>query len=269
MGERDDPYELDELLGAYALDALEPDERRRVEEYIAVNPRAAAEVQQHREVATMLAFTGMSAPEDVWTKIAAEIDAEAPAPGPELAKVLSMDQRPTPGRVAPPVAESDDDAEVAPVAPTPLRRRATTWFLGAAAAVSLVVAGVAITTANSSSDDPIADAYAAAIDDPGSRSTELVADDDTASATGLIGADGRGFLDAASLPPLDEDRTYQLWGVLADTGDVVSIGILGNEPGLETFTVAGEIAALAVTIEQAPGVISDGNPDGAFVGTFA
>ena len=115
MGGSDDPYELDELLGAYALDALEPDERRRVEEYIAVNPRAAAEVQQHREVATMLAFTGMSAPDDVWTKIAAEIDAEAPAPGPELAKVLSMEPRPGPR----PDDDVDDDAAAQVVAPPP------------------------------------------------------------------------------------------------------------------------------------------------------
>ena len=42
----------------------------------------------------------------------------------------------------------------------------------------------------------------------------------------------------------------------------------GSTPELETFTVESEVAALAVTIEQSPGVISDGNPDGAFVGTF-
>ncbi len=53
--------ELDDLLGAYALDAVSPDEARRVEDYLAVNPKAAAEVREHREVATMLAFTGMDA----------------------------------------------------------------------------------------------------------------------------------------------------------------------------------------------------------------
>ena len=50
--------EIEELLGAYALDAVDDDERRVVEGYLATNPRARAEVQQHREVATMLAFTG-------------------------------------------------------------------------------------------------------------------------------------------------------------------------------------------------------------------
>jgi hypothetical protein len=37
---------------------------------------------------------------------------------------------------------------------------------------------------------------------------------------------------------------------------------------LETFTVEGSVAALAVTIEQSPGVVADGNPEGAFVGEF-
>jgi hypothetical protein len=49
---------------------------------------------------------------------------------------------------------------------------------------------------------------------------------------------------------------------------VVSLGILGRSPELEMFSVDSDLAALAVTIEQSPGVISDGNPDGAFVGTF-
>lgn len=62
--------------------------------------------------------------------------------------------------------------------------------------------------------------------------------------------------------------TYQLWGVLSDSGDVVSIGILGAEPAPETFTVDADVDALAITIEQAPGVVSDGNPQGAYFGEF-
>ena len=44
-GASGDTYELDELLGAYALDAVDDDERRRVDDYLEVNPRASAEVQ--------------------------------------------------------------------------------------------------------------------------------------------------------------------------------------------------------------------------------
>ena len=88
----DTRHELDELLGAYALDAVDDAERRRVADYLEVNPRAAAEVQMHRETATMLAFTGMDAPDDLWGRIADEIAEQAPPPGPELAKVLSRER---------------------------------------------------------------------------------------------------------------------------------------------------------------------------------
>ena len=87
------PQDVEELLGAYALDAVDDDERRIVEDYLATNPRARAEVQQHREVATMLAFTGAPAPEGLWDRIAASIEGQPPQPGPELAKVLPVTGR--------------------------------------------------------------------------------------------------------------------------------------------------------------------------------
>lgn len=252
-----DAYDIDELLGAYALDAVDDDERARVEDYLEVNPRAAEEVRQHREVATMLAFTGMDAPEGVWSRIENEIEATAPEPGPELAKVFAL-ERPEP------------QAPTVPVANQPAQRRTPMWMLGAAAAMALIIAGAVLVAGNRSDNggDPLADALAAAEADRDSIRTELVAEGSEAVAVGVIDQDGHGYLDASALPPLDSDETYQLWGVIAENGDVVSLGILGSHPELETFTVGSDVAALAVTIEQAPGVISDGNPDGAFVGTF-
>ena len=50
------PPELDALLGAYALDALDPDERAQVDEYLARNPGARAEVDELRETAAALAL---------------------------------------------------------------------------------------------------------------------------------------------------------------------------------------------------------------------
>jgi anti-sigma-K factor RskA len=270
MGVQGDTYDLDELLGAYALDAVDGDERRRVEDYLEINPRAAAEVREHREVATMLAFTGMDAPADLWSKITAEIEADAPAPGPELAKVFARDtpaiEATRPGTDAP-----TGDSSVVQLEDRRTRRRMGTWALGAAAAIALAVAGavVVIGAGDATSNDPIADAYEQALDDRDSVQTELVVDGSSNSALGVIDQDGHGYLDAGDLPRLAAGQTYQLWGVLAENGDVVSLGILGRNPELETFTIEGDVAALAVTIEQAPGVISDGNPDGAFVGALS
>jgi len=240
-----DAYDLDELLGAYALDAVDADERRRVEDYLEVNPRAAAEVEAHREVATMLAFTGMDAPDDLWNRIAGEIGDTAPPPGPELAKVLSIDDHPKRRAIS----------RIAP------------WVVSVAAAAVVAFVAIGLADRADAPNAPITSALEAARADRDSITTTLVADGSSASAEAIIDQDGHGFVVAQELPTLPEDQTYQLWGVV-ENGDVISLGIFGPNPEIETFTVEGAVTALAITIEQAPGVISDGNPDGAFVGTF-
>ena len=57
--------EYSELLGAYALDAVDPDERDRIELHLTECPRCRAEVADHREVAAFLAQPGGSAPDGV------------------------------------------------------------------------------------------------------------------------------------------------------------------------------------------------------------
>src|SRR5690606_4393398 len=86
MNEHD---EIAELLGAYALDAVEPEEAAAVEAHLAVCPRCAAEVADHREVAAMLAHSGAPAPEGLWSRISAsleeappEMELRLPRPGP-------------------------------------------------------------------------------------------------------------------------------------------------------------------------------------------
>lgn len=244
-GSSGDHYELDELLGAYALDAIDDDERRRVEDYLEVSPRAAGEVQAHREVATMLAFTGMDAPDDLWSRIADEIGEDAPPPGPELAKVISLDDHP-------------QRRAISRVAP---------WIVSVAAAAVIVFVAIGLSDRADAPNEPLASAVEVARADRDSVSTTLVAEGSDGSAEAIIDQDGHGYVLARSLPTLPDDQTYQLWGVVND-GQVISLGILGPNPEIETFTVEGDVTALAITIEQSPGVISDGNPDGAFVGTF-
>jgi anti-sigma-K factor RskA len=240
-----DSYDLDELLGAYALDAVDDDERRRIDDYLAVNPRAANEVQAHREVATMLAFTGMDAPDDLWGRISAEIGEQAPPPGPELARVMSIDDHPRRRRIS----------TIAP------------WVVSAAAAAVLAFVAIGIADRADAPNEPLANALELAQADRDSITTTLVSEASDASAEAIIDQDGHGFVVARDLPTLPDGQTYQLWGVVED-GQVISLGIFGPNPEIETFSVDGPVSALAITIEAFPGVVSDGNPDGAFVGTF-
>ena len=238
-----DVHGLDELLGAYALDAVDDDERRRVEEYLRVSPRAAAEVEQHREVATMLAYTGMDAPAGLWDRILSELDEPAPAPPAGLAKVLPLDER---RRTV---------------------RSAMTWVAATAAAAAIAVLAVGVLDRGDAPSDPVLAAAEAARSDRDSRITDLVADGSEVVVEAIIDNDGHGFVLADGLPELGADQTYQLWGIVGE--QVISIGVLGPHPETEIFTVKGDLVGLAITIEPAGGVISDGNPEGAFVGMFA
>jgi len=249
-----DERDLDELLGAYALDAVSEEEARAVEEYLLVNPRARAEVAEHRETATMLAWTGAAAPEGLWDRIAASLDEAPPAPSGELAAVLALD----PTRRA--------------AAPGRPRRRSVARTLGAWAAASAAAAAVAVVAVSLLDDDatdaPLEAAVARARDDRDSIVVELVSVvDGTPGGEAIIDQDGHGFLIATGLPTLPDDRTYQLWGVI--DGNAISLGILGHNPEVELFTVNGPVAQLVVTNEVAGGVVSNGNPDGAYAATTA
>lgn len=243
-----DERELDELLGAYALDAVSPDERRRVEEHLLVDPRARAEVREHREVASLLAWTGSSAPDGLWDRIADQLEDRAPAPSGELAAVLSID----------PVARraSRPRARWQPLAG---------WLGATAAAAAIAVFAVSVVDRESPSREPMLEAVDAARKDRDSKVTMLTDAEGTVGGEAIIDEEGHGYLLIDRLPELPTDRTYQLWGEM--DGKAISLGVLGNHPGMETFTAEGELTRLMITNEVAGGVVSDGNPDGAFVAT--
>ena len=221
---------LDELLGAYALDAVDDIDRRRVEAYLADHPEARAEVWQMRQAASMLAHAGNPAPDGVWDRIADTLEARPPRPD---------------GRL--PVAQ--------PAAPS--RRRLAAGAGGRSRARR---------RACRSRDRPrprrrdepsrsVEQAYEAARDDPDGRLVSLASEDGTLSAEAVVQPDGVGFLSAGTLPELPATETYQLWGVYGD-GDVISLGVVGNRPAIEPFAAEGDLDALVITREAAGGVVA-------------
>jgi anti-sigma-K factor RskA len=69
---------------------------------------------------------------------------------------------------------------------------------------------------------------------------------------------GTGYFMATSMPPLADDQTYQLWGVMGD-GQVVSLGVLGHDPHIAAFQASGGLTGLAVTEEVRGGVPASHN----------
>ncbi len=244
--------EIEELLGVFALDALEADEADYVGRHLPTCARCRAEVEEYREVAALLAHTGAAAPEGLWDRIASSLEGEPP--------VLDRPVAPFLGAVPAP----DTTPSV-----LPLRRSWQTRVAGtviAAAAAVIVVLGVQMTAQDERLDemaevlalDALERAYQAAEGTPGSAVLEVKSFDGSIDAQAVVTTDGRGYLQAANLPALAEGRTYQLWG---DTGEQrVSLGPLGADPGVVSFELSSGYIGLAITEEAEPGVIVSDQP---------
>jgi len=225
--------EIEELIGAYALDAVEPDERAAIEAHLAGCPRCRAELADHLEAASYLSYTGAPAPDALWGRISAAL--EEPPPALRLAVVQPRTERRGPSRPA-------------------------LWTLAAAAAVILVVMSVALVRQHAQIDDlhhqqaaAVARSARQAMSDPAGQHFTLTSPSGAeVSATAVISPSGTGYLLASDLPKLASDRTYQLWGVSGSR--VISLGLLGPSPQVSTFSAHGGVKGLAITDEVAGGV---------------
>jgi anti-sigma-K factor RskA len=240
--------ELDELLGAYALDAVDEDEREQVEAYLDRTPAARSLVAEYRETAALLAHSDTEAPPGLWKRIEQTLEEEPP----QLAT-------PLPGGVV--AFESRR---------TRLRRRIAV-AVGVAAAVAVVGS---LTVKVVQQDDRIDElgrqtgngsvlaAAETASRDPHAARVTLSSTDGALEARAVYLPDGDGFLVQNNLRPLPPDRTYQLWALLGDPGAerTISAGVLGPDPGVTAFKVQGPVAGLAITDEQSPGAVSPSNP---------
>jgi hypothetical protein len=229
--------EIAEFLGAFALDAVDPEEAEFIEAHLASCPRCRAELASYREVAAALAYGGATAPGGLWARIASSLTAGPPE------KELS--------RLYPLRASS--------------RRSISLRLFAAVAAVAasvIVVLGLRV-NALSNEVDRVQTAQAStgidgalqrALLDPSAARVSLVSADKRLQVDVVLETNGTGYLVGGKLPALIRGRTYQLWAVAADRK--VSLGVLGSRPNIVPFRVSAPIAALAVTDELLPGVVT-------------
>jgi hypothetical protein len=139
-------------------------------------------------------------------------------------------------------------------------------MVAAAAALLVGLLGVGLVRQDERLDDLRALVAADALDraaadaqnDPDARLARLESDDGGRRATAAVLPDGTGYLVARDLPALDDDRTYQLWGVTPD--DVISLGVLGPDVDVAPFTAHGDVEQLVLTDEVAGGVEKSDQP---------
>ena len=250
--------EASELLGAYALDAVDGDELDALEVHLATCPRCRSELDGLREVAGAIGNSVEPLPEGLWSSIASRLPErpgdEEPPPMPQLGHESRSPFRPPPDR-------------------RQRRRRTTVATVGAlavAAAAVAVVLGIGLVQADNKVSNLQAaaahqsSAVTVALRTPGHHLVDLDTSSHAQLAQFVVVPDGRGYLVSSDLPRLNESQTYQLWGIVG--GRPVSLGLLGAAPGQAVFTMAGSKrpSHLSITAEPSGGSVI---PTGAIVAT--
>ncbi len=237
--------EAAELLGAYALDAVDPDEATAIEAHLESCPRCRDELRNHREVTGFLSYAGQEAPAGLWDRVMNEVRTEETAP---------ISSRPA-------------------VIASPPRRSGRAGWRGwilplAAAAAVVVVALLAVQVARLQSrtdhlshelsqmaNQPTMTNVEAALAAPGARRVTLRATEGSASIQAVILPDGSGYLYDSTLEPLATRQTYQLWGQSGQ--HLISYGLIGASPAPVTaFRIGRPVQALAISVESAGGVVA-------------
>jgi len=243
--------EASELLGAYALHAVDGDEVGEIEQHLETCPRCRAELDDLREVAGALGNSVEQPPDGVWSSIVSQL--------PE--RNDGVEQAPPMPRLGSP----ERSPFRAPGASSRRRGRGAVTTIGAfavAAAAVAVVLAIGLVQANhkvsnlqQAAGHQMSATVAAALRTPGHQVVELDSADHRQEAEFVVVPDGRGFLVSSRLPQLSTGRTYQLWGIVGN--QAISLGLMGAAPAEATFTMAGSVqpSQLSITAEPAGGSV--------------
>lgn len=252
-----------ELLGAFALDAVDAEEAAAVEDHLATCPRCREEVFQYQQTAALLADPGGQAPAGLWDDIASRIARPAAAESAETA---------APPLVARPGAPAGRRSRLS----RPSRATRVVAGLAAVAVVAIAALGVEIghldhrinqvVVANGAQG--LSQAARAALLDPTARRTVLKSGGPGAMTVAEVvtQTSGAAYLFNNGMPGLPDRQTYQLWAITG--GRPVSLGLLGPDPTTVAFTVgtAEPTGTYAVTVEPSGGSVT---PSGTPVATSA
>ncbi|WP_168216903.1 anti-sigma factor [Cellulomonas sp. Y8] len=267
---RPDDAATRELLGAWALDALDDAERARVDDLVARDPDAAREARSLRETAAVLGeAVAVAAPDAVRLAVLAEVErtrqedaAAASVPESEPVHPAAAPTAPAPAAPATPPAPGAPPRSARP-AGTPARstrpagRRARRrWSTAVAALAVLAAVAVPSTVAwrqaeRAAEAEARADRITALLAEPGAQVVSApVTSGGTAVA--VVTADA-ALVTASGVDAPGADEVYQLW-VMRD-GAPVSAGTTGVTDG--TLQIRTDVYrtgdALALTVEPEGG----------------
>jgi anti-sigma-K factor RskA len=213
------------LSGAYALDALSPEEAAEFRRHLQGCAACRDEVRELRRAAALLGA------------------AESEAPPPELkGRILAAADR-TP--------QQPPRAAVAPAQPRqPEPGRWRTWLAAAAAAV--VVAGGGAIAVDALNDDPPApSAVERVLEAEDARTATVETANGGTLTVGVSPSRDEMAVDTSGLPDPGEGRVYQIWAVHGE--EMVSAAVLEDVEAGAAMGMPGEDTQVALTVEPAGG----------------
>lgn len=230
-------HEIHALSGAYAVDALDADERARFEEHLASCATCQDEVASLQEATALLgAVEETPLPAGLRDRVLADIKTVRPLP-------------PAGGGPLPDLPDLPDLAE--------RRRRRPRWsgLVGIAAAAALVVGGVVVweQTRDDAGQEQVSNPIDAILR---ARDVKHVSVDLPGGASATVFsslAHNRAVLVTDDMPPAPEGRVYQVW---LQKGDRMVPAGLMSEGGHQEVLLDGKVAGASgagITVEPAGG----------------
>jgi anti-sigma-K factor RskA len=242
------------LVGAYAVDAIDEQERSAFELHLAECPECQAEVASLREAAAQLSLLSETAPPALMRdSVLAGIRTIRPLP--PLEAQFSDKVAPEPVGATSPTAEAAHPTETNVLHFRP-RRRVTTWLATAAAAAVLLFGGITWSPWDNGSKKPVTATQVLQAKDA-QRYEQTI---DGAKATIVRSASlGTAVIVADNMPSAPDGKDFQVWLQQPDKG-MVSAGVMphGSAPTV-TMVLTGDAAtatAAGITVEPAGGSAS-------------
>ena len=249
--------EASELLGAYALDAVDGDEARELEAHLETCPRCRAELDSLREVAAAMGNSVEPLPEGLWSQIASQLperqDDEEPPPMPAARRP----RRPltVPGsRRRPQSPPAHHGHRWSAPSPWPPRPSPSCWASGSCGP----------TTRSRTSSRPRRGprpTVTAALHTPGHRLVSLEASSHTPLAQVVVVPSGQGYLVSSNLPRPGQRPDLPALGHRRASRRSRS-ACSGDSPRSAAFTMAGSTrpSRLSITAEPAGGAVAPTGP---------
>ncbi len=243
--------ELQELLGAYAVHALNDNETALVDDHLPTCAPCRGELDELLEASASLALLSL------------DDTADYPVDPTMDARILDRiradqtidltDERESRLAKTSPETRAPTSASTASVLPFNVNRTRTRsrWKIAIASAAAATAISIPLGLSLGGGTTSIAALAKSAAKQQGSQTIALLDNNKSVVAEVVMTTGGQAYLRNTSLPKLTDGTTYQLWTI--NDGAPISAGVMGPDPRTVAFFSGAKPRTFAITVEKSAG----------------